>query len=161
MRGLRRVLAFCCVFGFIAVSTAGLSAQANPALGTWRLVLEKSTYSAGKPNIKSQVITIEPADDGFKTIVETVDLKGQTSRTERVGRFDGKDNPVVGGAAGATVAYSLIEPSTYQIQNKINGKVTTTTRTVVAPDKKSFTNTTTGYTAQGQSVHNVVVYERQ
>ena len=43
----------------------------------------------------------------------------------------------------------------------MNGKVTTTTRTVVAPDGKSFTNTTTGYTAQGQMVHNVAVYERQ
>jgi hypothetical protein len=161
MRGLRRVLAFCCVLGSALSSTVVLLAQANPAIGTWTLNLEKSTYSAGRPNIKSQIIRIEPFEDGFKTTVDGIDLKGQTTHTERVGKFDGKDNPVVGAAPGTTVAYSLIEPQTYQILNKVNGKVTTTTRTVVAPDGKSFTNTTTGYTAQGQMVHNVVVYDRQ
>jgi len=44
---------------------------------------------------------------------------------------------------------------------KVDGKVTTTSRSVGAPDGKTRTLTVTGTNAQGQTVKNVVLWEKQ
>jgi hypothetical protein len=45
--------------------------------------------------------------------------------------------------------------------NQKGGKVITTQRNVVAADGKTQTVTTTGTDAQGQTVNNITVYEKQ
>ena len=76
-------------------------------------------------------------------------------------QFDGKDVAAEGAAPGTTQAHSRIDDHTYQFVSKVDGKVTTTTRVVVAQDGKSITTTTTGTNAQGQTVNNRAVLEKQ
>ena len=57
-----------------AVPQAGL-AQNDPAIGTWKLNLAKSTYSPGPPP-RSQTITTQAEGQGHKFTVEGVDAQG-------------------------------------------------------------------------------------
>ncbi len=49
----------------------------------------------------------------------------------------------------------------YEFVDRVNGKVTTTTRVTIAADGKTRTNVATGVNAAGQRVNNIIVYERQ
>jgi hypothetical protein len=76
--------------------------------------------------------------------------------------LDGKDSPMTGNNPNAdTIAVTRIDPRTVEMVNKKAGKVTLTQRNVLAADGKTRTVTATGTDAQGQKVHNVVVFERQ
>jgi hypothetical protein len=101
-------------------------------VGTWKTNVAKSTYSPGQP-----------------------------THVEIIVRFDSTDRPLVGAAVPTTRAYKRIDDRTYEFVQKEHGKVTTTFRSVAAPGGKSRTATTTGTNAQGQSVKNVVLYEKQ
>jgi hypothetical protein len=63
--------------------------------------------------------------------------------------------------ANTTRVYKRIDNRTYEYVQSVGGKVTTTSRTVVAADGKTRTITTTGKNAQGQTVNNVAFYDRQ
>jgi len=63
--------------------------------------------------------------------------------------------------ANTTRVYKRIDPRSYEYVQTVAGKITTTVRTVVSADGKTRTITTTGKNAQGQTVHNVAVYDRQ
>ena len=70
--------------------------------------------------------------------------------------------PVTGNNPNAdVVAVTRIDANTLQTVNKKGGKVTTTQRNVVGADGKTRTVTTTGTDAQGQTVNNVTVFEKQ
>ena len=66
-------------------------------------------------------------------------------------------------AAGAVslVAPRGVDARTVRSVTKKAGKVTLTQTSVVAPDGKTRTLTTTGVNAAGQKVNNVAVYEKQ
>jgi hypothetical protein len=54
-----------------------------------------------------------------------------------------------------------INERSYEAVFSVNGKVTFTARMVVSLDGKTRTNTQTGANPQGQTIHNVQVYDRQ
>jgi hypothetical protein len=158
------VLAFACL---VAVSTQAVS----PFSGTWRLNVAKSTYSPG-PAPKSNTTRYEVTKDGFKAVSDGVNAQGQTTHTEYTCRFDGRDCPyqvnTVDGkpnpdpnAAVTTLSWKRIDDYTYEYGAKVKGQTTTTTRIVIAKDGKTQTRTTTGKNAQGQTVNNTVVIEKQ
>ncbi len=49
----------------------------------------------------------------------------------------------------------------YQYVTRVNGKVTTTTRTTMAADGKTRTQVSTGTGAEGKPVNTTTVYDRQ
>lgn len=133
----------------------------DPLIGKWRVNVAKSTYSGPPPTFKSQISTWESVGGQLKNSTETVDAKGQTTRTEIMVKFDGTDIPVQGAAVPTTRAYKRIDARSFEFVQKENGKVTTTFRSVMAADGKTRTLTTTGTNAQGQAVKNVVLWEKQ
>jgi hypothetical protein len=139
-----------------------VSAQsADPWFGTWKVNLDKSKYSPGPPP-KSSVRKVEPWEGGLKQTVDTVNAQDQAIHTETSAKFDGKDYPVKGApVANTTSAYTRIDDRTIQFVNKVDGKVTITTRIVFSPDGKIETGTQTGKNPQGQTVNNVIVWDRQ
>ena len=56
---------------------------------------------------------------------------------------------------------TLTDANTVKLVSKKNGKVTTTQTSTVSSDGKTRTVTTTGTNGAGQTVNNVVVYEKQ
>ena len=94
----RASVVFVVVVMAAAVRTVTLSAQsADPWIGTWKVNLEKSTYSPGPKPTTATIIKIEPSADGMKTTFDGMTSEGKPFHTEAVGAFDGKDNPVKGG----------------------------------------------------------------
>jgi hypothetical protein len=150
------------------VSAVVLSAQKeNPLAGTWQQNVAKSKYSPADLAVKSGTTNIEVTQNGVKLVNDGVDGQGRPTHTEYTASFDGKDYPVkatVGGKPSPNqdaVTWKKIDDYTYENVAKLKGQTLTTTRVVVSKDGKTRTNTVTGKNAQGQTVSNVVVFEKK
>ena len=147
----------------VALVLAGtLPAQAQESLfGTWKMNAAKSKFSPG-PVPKSSIAKWEASDGGVKLTVDVVPANGEPQHYESSGKFDGKDNPVIGNNPdGDATAFSKINARTYRVVTKKGGKTTLTGRIVVAADGKTRITTQTGKNAQGQTVKNTMFYEKQ
>ena len=74
--------------------------------------------------------------------------------------FDGKDHPTKTENYDTT-AWKRISATTYEVIRKKAGKVVLTSINVISKDGRTMTITTKGVNADGQSVHNVRVYDKQ
>jgi hypothetical protein len=151
--------------GFLGVLVGAvpmvLAQSGNSEIGTWTLNLAKSTYPQGAAP-KSGTVRFEAAGAGVKVTVDQVDAAGTARHWTYTANYDGKDSPIVGNNANAdTVARTRVNATTVKSVNKKGGKVTTTLTTVISPDGKTRTNTTTGTDGMGMAVSSVAVYDRQ
>src|SRR5215813_6720505 len=80
----------------LLASVSSPAQTSEPWMGTWKVNLEKSTFSPGPKPTDAAVVTMEPAPNGMKTTIDGVDAQGQKIHTETVAAFDGKDYPVKG-----------------------------------------------------------------
>ena len=165
---LQRVPAPGWVLTCVIASLIGLSAQtANPLSGTWRTNIAKSTFSPANLAVKSSTTKIEVTPGGIKLVNDGVDAQGRATRTEYTAQFDEKDYPIKATIDGRpspnqdTVAWKKIDDYTYENTAKLKGQALTTTRVVISRDGKTRTNTVTGKNAQGQTVNNTQVFEKQ
>ena len=160
----RRYLPALVLFASALFISVPVAAQAQDAwVGTWKLNLAKSKYDPANLAPKSQTIKQESvAGGGMKATVEIVDAQGKSVHQENMTMFDGKSTDVKGAPdANTTRVYKRIDNRSYEYVQSVGGKLTTTARTVVAADGKTRTITTTGKDAQGRTVNNVAVYDRQ
>src|SRR3954469_25626489 len=89
--------------GIIVLACGGAAAQAtDPAVGTWKLNVAKSTYSPG-PAPKEITVTIEAAGPGRKVTVDGVAGDGSPLKWGYSGNFDGKDIRLTGSNPDADV----------------------------------------------------------
>jgi histidinol dehydrogenase len=147
--------------GLGATLLASIVLAQTSEVGTWKLNVEKSKYSPG-PAVKSGATRIEAVGESRRWIVDQVQVDGTAAHWEFTVNFDGKDSPVTGNNPNADmVAATRISPTTIQLINKKNGKVTTTQTSVISPDGKTRTVTTKGVTPAAQPLNNISVYERQ
>jgi hypothetical protein len=134
---------------------------ANPAIGTWKLNVAKSKYTAGTAN-KSGTTKIEAAGAGVKVTVDAVPGSGPTRHWTYTANYDGKDVPITGNSQyGDVVAVTRVNANTTRHTYKNGGKVTTTSTIVVSSDGKTRTVTSKGTDARGQAVDSVAVYDKQ
>ena len=141
-------------------ASPGLMAQGSvPGLGTWVTDVAKSKYSPG-PAPKSQTIKYEPASNGVKRTIDTVDAKGQKTHNEVV-LVEGKDVPAPNAPEPTTYGWRRIDDHTTETVTRVNGKVTVTSRRVISTDGRTATVTQTGTNAQGQKVSNTMFQTKQ
>jgi len=146
----------------LAVSSTVWAQSTDPWIGTWKVNLAKSTYSPGPKPTVAPTVKMEPSGGGLKITIDGANQQGQTTHTETVGKFDGKDNPVTGAPApNTTTAIKRVNGRTFEALGKVGGKPTINTRVVVSADGKSLTATQTGKDTQGQTVKNVIVADKQ
>ena len=146
----------------LAASPTARTQSTDPWMGTWKVNLAKSTYSPGPEPTVAGTVKMEPMAGGFKTTIDATNPQGQPTHTETVGKFDSKDNPVIGAQTpNTTAAYKRINGRTFEVMGKVDGKPTVTTRVVVSADGKSLTATQTGKNDRGENVNNVIVAEKQ
>jgi hypothetical protein len=160
----RRFLLGLFLLAAVLVISVPVTAQAQDAwVGTWKLNLAKSKYDPANLAPRSQTIKAEAvAGGGMKATVDGVDAQGKPLHQENMTMFDGKPSEVKGAPdANTTRVYKRIDNRTYEFVQSVAGKLTTTARIVVAADGKTRTITTTGKDAQGRTVNNVAVFERQ
>ena len=145
---------------FLVAALAGAQSK-DPFVGSWKLNVEKSTYSPGPPP-KSTTSVYEAAGKGYKVSVKTEPASGPVQEWSYTSEFDGKDAPVSGTHPNAdTISAKRIDANTLELVNKKGGKITTTQKNVVAADGKTRTVTTMGNDAAGRTVSSVAVFEKQ
>ena len=158
----KRIAVVVALAGVVAVGSTARTQSPDPWIGTWKVNLAKSTYSPGPKPTVAGTVKVEPSAGGIKITLDGTTPQGQPTHTEIVGMFDGKDNPVKGAQApNSTTALKRIDGRTFEAMGKIDGKPTVTTRVVVSSDGKTMTATQTGKNAEGVSVNNVIVSEKQ
>src|SRR5215471_7178031 len=143
-----------CIFGLAASFAAE-----NPNMGTWKLNDSKSSFAPGAT--KNSTVVYEAAGHDVKVSTDGTSGDGKPVHTEWTGKFDGKDYPVTGGAAGATRSYKVINARTMEVTGKENGKVTTSGTIVVSADGKSRTVNISGTDSSGKKFTSNAVYDKQ
>jgi formylglycine-generating enzyme required for sulfatase activity len=158
----KRIAVVVVTLAFLVVGSVARTQSSDPWIGTWKVNLEKSTYSPGPKPTVAATVKSEPSAGGLKTTIDATNAEGKPIHTESVAKFDGKDYPVTGAQApNTTNALKRIDDRTFEVMGKVDGKPALTTRVAVAADGKTMTATQTGTNAQGQSVNNVIVLNKQ
>jgi hypothetical protein len=130
------------------------------AAGTWKLDLAKSKYHQGQAP-KSTTLTYEPAGQGVKVTVDSVQANGTPLHYAYAANYDGKDVPVVGNPNADMAARTRVNATTTKLVNKKGAKVLSNVTLVTSSDGKTLTITTAGVDGQGQNIDSVAVYEKQ
>jgi len=163
----RRLLVFSLVLVAALALSATIAYGADMFAGTWKVNLAKSKFSPGPPP-KSNMQKISAVDGGMKLVADGENSEGKKTHNEYTVKFDGKDypeKPMLDGKPnpdGADmISIKKIDDYTYEATSKKNGKVLTVTKNVVSKDGKIRTATATGKNAQGQTVSNTTVWEKQ
>ena len=147
------------VVSMLVLGTAAMAADSN--IGTWKLNPEKSKFSPG-PAPKSQTLKIEAwGADGVKYTADGVGADGKPSHWAFQAKYDGKFVPFKGNPDADMLAYKRIDANRVEATTQLNGKPAQTTKIVVSANGKTRTVTQTGQNAKGQTVNNVVVYDKQ
>lgn len=144
----------------LLVTSVGLWA-ADRQMGTWKLNLEKSKYTADHPAPKSVTLNIQEQEGGLKVNVDGEDAQGNPIHISFTAKYDGKDYPMTGSATTDTIALKRIDANTIETTSKKNGEVVTTVRSVVSRDGKTRTSTWKGKNAKGEPETWVAVYDKQ
>jgi hypothetical protein len=152
------VIAAAVLFVTLAWSVAAVAADQHS--GTWKMNPAKSKYSPG-PAAKSVKLKIEADENGIKIDAEGTDGDGNHTHVAYDAKFDGKDYPVTGVANADTVSVKRVGADTIQATMKKGDQVVMTVTSKVPTDGKTRTSTFHGKDAQGRTVHNVVVYDKQ
>ncbi|MBI4443654.1 MAG: hypothetical protein HY649_09810 [Acidobacteria bacterium] len=141
--------------------SVGLYGQNDPLMGTWKLNLAKSKYSPGPPP-KSNIQKREASGaNGVKYTADMVTALGEARHIEYTANYDGKDYPIKGDPNRDTVSLKRLDAHNYEGTDKKGGKVVIIGRGVVSPDGKTLTITSKGTNAQGRTVNDVAVFDKQ
>jgi hypothetical protein len=143
-----------------ALPQAGF-AQSDPAIGTWKLNLAKSTYNPG-PAPKSNTLIVEAVGQDIRATGQGIDAQGNPTKVDfGVIFYDGKSYPITGVPDYDASSQKRVNNSTTQFTRTKTGKVVQTMTGVTSADGKTLTFTTTGVNANGQQINNVAVYDKQ
>ena len=148
--------------GLVVVLAGATFAQPDSSnLGTWKLNLAKSTFPPGTAP-KSAMFTNVAAGAGITSTSDSVSADGTVRHSEYTMVYDGKDHPLTGNSSnGDVVAGTRVDANTLTFIYKKGGKVNVTTTNVASSDGKTYTITSKSTNAQGQTVINVAVYDKQ
>jgi len=157
-----RLLKFASIFVLAAVACAPAFAQSNPAVGTWKLNLEKSKYNPG-PAPKSLTRTLEAQGDNVKYSFEGVSAEGTAVAYSFTMTFDGKDYPITGSMPGGADAISIkrVDANNFESTLKKAGKVVGTAKSETSKDGKITTVTVEGTNGDGLATSSTAVYDKQ
>ena len=157
-----RLLKLASILALAAVACAPAFSQNNPAVGRWKLNVEKSKYNPG-PAPKSLTRTVEAQGDGVKYTFDGVAADGKPIAYGFTVQFDGKDNPISGSIpSGAdTISAKRTDSNHFVATLKKGDNVIGTSKVTVSKDGKVTTVDSTGTTATGAKAHDVQVYDKQ
>src|SRR5712691_2905915 len=148
--------------GFFLAGTQPVAQATDAWIGTWTLNLAQSSYDPANLAPKSQTTKITVSGDSVTALTDGVDADGKKTRTEVTYKFDGKEYEYKGGPdPKSTRVYTRVDDHHYSYATKVNGLITTNSRVAVTPDGKTRTIVTTGRDAQGRTIRNFSVWNKQ
>lgn len=156
-----RIILFATMVLVAMFAVATVAAAADVHTGTWKMNPAKSKFSPG-PAQKSFTLKIEADENGIKLDAQGVNGDDSPLHVQYEAKFDGKDYPASGLPSGAdSVSVKRVDSNTIESTQKKAGQVIMTVKSVVSKDGKTRTSTFNGKDAQGRTVHNVVVFDKE
>ena len=149
---------------FVALAITAVAAfGADNSIGTWKLNVEKSTYTPGLFPVKSLTTVRESISGGVKTANTGARTDGTPINASVTVKYDGTAVAVTGtGAPYDTVAVKQVDANTSTSETKKNtGPYHGTGRTVISKDGKTMTTTTKGTDGDGKPFTSTLVYDKQ
>ena len=153
---MRRIILACTLAGIVGVPAFGQGV--DPLIGTWKLNLEKSTFTGIAPP-KTMTATWVGEGQTLAVTAEGVDAEGQPFKVILRHIYDGQPHPMTGSPNYDSNAFHRIGNSINGVRFK-NGKVVEIAQAQLVPGK-TYTVIEEGISANGQPYHVVRVYERQ
>jgi hypothetical protein len=156
-------LLVCAVMAMIAAAsgaTIALAADSDPVVGTWKLNVAKSMFSAG-PAIKNQTRTYSQSGDKITLVMTTVGPDGKEVTTHTTYQLSGKDFPVTGAPDYDSLSAKRVDSNTAEFSLKKGGKEMGTTSRTVSSDGKTLTAKTHITTPAGEKSESVMVFDRK
>jgi len=132
----------------------------DPLLGTWELNPAKSSFKLSPP-LKSETRTFTLVGEEIKVTSTVVTMDGKTEKSSWTLVYDGKDRPITGSDTADSLSVTRSDPYHATAVNKKDGKVIRTLERVISPDGRTLTFTSTGTNAKGESLKDVVVFEKK
>ena len=161
MRRLVPVMVFAS-FGFLLTGVHSAAQATDAWIGTWTLNLAQSSYDPANLAPKSQTTKITANGDSNTVITDGVDAQGKKTHTEITYKFDAQEYDLKGAPdAKTTRVYKRVDDHAYTYATKVAGLITTNSRVAVTPDGKTRTIVTTGRDAQGRTIRNFAVFNKQ
>lgn len=153
------VLTFSASLATAADKPAAASA-ADPVIGTWQLNVAHSKFRSG-PALKSQTRTYTQSGGEITLVMKQTEADGKETTTQTTYHLDGKDYPVTGSADYDSLSGKQLNSHMAQFQLKKAGKVVGKTSRTVSHDGKQLTAQSHLTTADGKSVAESLVFDRQ
>ena len=149
--------------GFIALAiTTVVAVAADNTIGTWKLNMEKSTYTGAPMPVKSLTVIREASDGGVKQTNTGERADGTAINGSYTAKYDGTDVPVTGNAPYDIIAVKQVNANTLtDARKKTGGKYEATSRIVVSNGGKTMTTTTKGTNADGKEFTSTYVFDKQ
>src|SRR5688572_1094010 len=141
----------------LASGRAGGAQAVNPFVGVWELDRFKSVYEPITMAPERRILTLEASGDGIKSTTRTWRNSVAADVTYTAG-FDGKDYPTA--AAGATVAFKRVNPTTLERTAKLSGRVAETQTWSVSADGRTLTIKAEGTDTAGDRFTSTQIYTR-
>jgi hypothetical protein len=154
---VRVVLAIVAATGAIVIAEA---AAPDPAIGTWQLIVSKSTFTPG-PGPKSQTRTYSQSGQSMTVVIKSVHADGKETTTQITFQLDGKDYPVTGNPEVDSDSVKRVDSNTAEFTLKKAGKVVQSGTRTVSKDGKTLTLKSKGTTAKGEKFDDVLVFDKQ
>ena len=141
-----------------AVIAAG--SDADPAVGTWKLNLAKSTF-AGIPAYKSQIRIYSRSGQDITLKMTTVGADGKETKTQATYKLDGKDYPSMGNPDFDSLSGEQIDTNTVEFTLKKGGKQIGKIRRAVSKDGQVLTINYVITNASGIQTAALTLFDRQ
>ena len=133
---------------------------ADSSIGTWVLNIPKSTFNPGPPP-QSESRTYVMVHQETKLTSTGVDGDGKPTTREWTIGYDGKDRPMTGDPDADMVSLKRLDAFTTEFSQKNAGKVVITGTQAISKDGTVMTITTSGINAKGQTINNVLVFDKR
>ena len=136
---------------------------ADNSLGTWKLNLEKSTYSPGPIPVKSLTTTREAVDGRVKVTTTGERTDGTAINTSYTTKYDGTASSVPGtGAPYDTILIKKVNASKFHDKRKkMGGSYDATGLTVISNGGKTMRWTSKGTDSEDREFKATFVYDKQ
>jgi hypothetical protein len=150
---------FGCIFG-LALSVAQAASPDDPVLGTWKLNVDKSTFTPG-PGWQSQTRIYQATPAGVAVSWTGVDAGGGTMAVRYTYRYDGRDYPMTGSASYDMLNAVRVDAWTVRSEEKRDGKTVGIAVRTVSRDGKILTITDEGTNRKGLAFSQILVFDRE
>ena len=136
----RMVKAALMMICLVSLATATVKPASRPAVGTWKLNVQKSSYgSMPAPKFEQLVVTTDKAD-ALKWSLKGIGADGKSYISSYDGPIDGKDHAMMdSAAAGSTIAYTRNASGVQWVIRDKSGAVMETGASDLSADGKTLT----------------------